>query len=166
MQVPFVVILMLSLCLWGGGAEAGEEKIQRAYVEDGNNIHIVFEDGKETIVYQSGFSSKPKLAENRNALAWINRSLGRTLSSSLKLYRNNEVYALIDEPFVTDFLFAEGGGVIVVAFGSALFRPQPKLFFDVGTLMELDSAGKPKIRYKNRPTWSKENSLDATRSRF
>jgi hypothetical protein len=139
--------------------QATSAELDRVYVDDKQNVHVVTVSGSDLQVTNGGHRAKPVLSPDGKTAAWlVNQTwiaAGATESgaSELVIYRHGRARSIKCEPFIRDYWFWKRGSRIAIDCGGAHFAGH-EMLYDVRTLRKLDSFEQATTPPDKRPAWS------------
>jgi hypothetical protein len=133
--------------------------LNRVYLDNSQNVHIVTSSGKDLKLTTTGHRAKPKLAPDGKTAAWVVNHTwvapgeNEPGSSELEIYRQGKTRSIKCEPFIREFWFWQKGRGVAIDCGGSHFAGH-EILYDVRTLKELDSFDQAGIPVDKRPSWS------------
>jgi hypothetical protein len=156
-------ILLLFLASSAIYSATADGILKKVYIDNKNNVHVVFPNEKEKKLTTDGLVSGVKFSSNKRTAIWLvpNRWIaeGDVIpgGSKLAVYHAGKLQHITCEPFVRDYWFWMDGNQIAVDCGGRHFAGT-LILYDAANLRKIDSFFQADIPEEKRPDWSKSES--------
>lgn len=141
-------------------ASPAESPMKQVYVDDRNNVHVVFPNEKEKRVTSNGLVSGVKFSPNKRTAMWLvpNQWIAEgdvsPGGSRLAVYHAGKLKHLSCEPFIRSYWFWMDGEQIAIDCGGRHFAGT-LILYDTASLRKIDSIFQPDIPEEMRPDWAR-----------
>ena len=163
-KMVFFFLFLFSAAL---NSYAAEDALKKIYVDNKNNVHVIFEDGKKKKLTSDGRVSGVKLAPDRKTVMWLipNTWIAEgdvtPGGSGLAVYHAGKLQSIKCEPFIRDYWFWMDGKQIAIDCGGRHFAGT-LILYDAASLRKIESLLQSDVTEEKRPAWTNsERTSDA-----
>jgi hypothetical protein len=145
--------------LLAGGQFVAASGLNRLYIDEAQNVHVVTKAGKDVRVSKGGGATKATLSPDGETAAWLvsparpAEGEAEAGTSELAIYRSGRMRTIRCEPFIRDYWFWRKGSRVAIDCGGAHFAGR-EILYDAKTLKRLDSFEQAMVPTDKRPAWS------------
>ena len=143
--------------------QAGAAGLQRAYLDDHQNVHVVTAAGKDVKLSAHGHRSNASLAPDGETAAWLvqykDAAPGTTEpgAGELVLYRHGRARSIKCAPYIRQYWFWMQGRFVGIDCGGNHFAGR-EILFDTITLKRVATFSQAEVAVEQRPSWSSSSA--------